>query len=990
MKYILSLFTIIILGTFSSSIVHSQSQISYPVISNGFLKGGSGSFTVTTYSFLGNNFQSSILTVGDTVTFLYPENDTSLVSIDEITFVWRSSSANVEYVLEFASDSLFKNLEQSFAINANETEVTVFLDTISNLPERVFYRLGTLGPNGVNYTSSRVFNLYPSSDRPNISLSNSYSICEGDTLNLTPFISGGLEPFEFLWLTNSLQTISAGILLSSENDTFALIYPTQTDSFAVIVTDATQKSDTAYFKIIVEPMPTINIEFAKDSIYIDYISTSYRWYLNDTLTPFTTQFIQPTRVGNYSVLLKSDGSCLVLSDDVYFVPRPKNLKPVFGTSVTQTNINLLWDSVIGATSYRYTISKDQDFSTTLLDGITTQTSFAYAIQNNDQTPFYWNVRTITSIDSSFDSDSSMFVYTQAPIASLDVSDNNFGSVILTQSKIDTISLINTGNVDLNVSSFRFSSSSSQVSTNGFGLNWTSSLLIPVGDTVKITVSFVPNSLGSTSENLIFISNNLSLSSDTIAILQGIGIANQNEVPPALVSPLNNSTNVSDPVILRWKTVPNAVTYEVSLDTLLNLSTAQLFTTADTNQIVPSLIKGKQYYWGVKSQFTISESSLSPTWTFTTELPPQTNVVIVSSLDLGDFPIDPFASKLFTVTVRNLTSSIQILNSVSSSNTSEFTVLPQQFVAPIQIQAGGVYSLKVKFKPSSSSLFTTNLTPILSTTGNVASGTISSSGRALAGNESVSNIILATSSDSIAQGDTLSVFMKIKDRSNFDATTVPKFRIWLEYDKRMLYFLNQNGGIFFNGIELSGNSFTTEDVGPFNRQMSSPPIQFSNSSDSTLLMLRFVAMMDTIETSSLYFSAVGRDSSGFLWLNQANSPIATQFTNLENTTVTLQLCSVDGKRFIVSLQKQIALLNVSPNPSKSEFIDVEYTVNENTDAKFYLINSAGLIVSEEVKKYVLVSENQTIRFKTNTLPTGSYYIVVETKTSMDIKSFQTSK
>ncbi len=343
-----------------------------------------------------------------------------------------------------------------------------------------------------------------------------------------------------------------------------------------------------------------------------------------------------------------------------------------------------------------------------------------------------------------------------------------------------------------------------------------------------------------------------------------------------------------------------------------------------------------------------------------------------------------------MTVQNLTNATQILQNVSSSNTSEFTVIPQQFAVPIQIPSGGVYSLKVKFKPSAQALYSTVLTPILTTTGNVVSGTISGRGRALAGNESVSNIILTTNRDTIAQGDTLSVFMKIRERSNFDVGSVPKFRIWLEYDKRMLYFLNQNGGIYFNGTTLSNNSFTTEDVGSTYRQMSSPPIPFSNSADSTLLLLRFVAMMDTIETSALYFSAVGRDSSGFLWLNQANSPIASQFTNLENTTINLQLCAVDGKRFIVSKQQQIALMQVSPNPSNDSYVDVEYSVEENTEAVFYIINAAGVIVSDKIKRNEIVSSSQFLRFTTDNLTTGSYYIVVETKTSMDMIGFQTSK
>ena len=84
------------------------------------------------------------------------------------------------------------------------------------------------------------------------------------------------------------------------------------------------------------------------------------------------------------------------------------------------------------------------------------------------------------------------------------------------------------------------------------------------------------------------------------------------------------------------------------------------------------------------------------------------------------------------------------------------------------------------------------------------------------------------------------------------------------------------------------------------------------------------------------------------------------------------------------------MQVSPNPSNDVFVDVEYKVNEDTDATFYLINSAGAIVSEKVNRKAILSDKQTIRFKTNELTTGSYYVVVETKTSMDMIGFQTFK
>lgn len=202
MRYFLTYCSILLFGLLINNTVSAQSSISNPVISNGYLKAGSGSYSVTTYSFLGNNFQTSSMTVGDTVTFIYPANDTTVDASDELTFVWKNPTTLYEYVLEFSNDTTFANVDYFFDINANETEVMVDLGTISDLPVIVYYRLGTKGPNGTNYTKFRKFNAIPNSDKPVIGISDSYVLCENDTLELIPAIFGGQPTYRFRWLTS--------------------------------------------------------------------------------------------------------------------------------------------------------------------------------------------------------------------------------------------------------------------------------------------------------------------------------------------------------------------------------------------------------------------------------------------------------------------------------------------------------------------------------------------------------------------------------------------------------------------------------------------------------------------------------------------------------------------------------------------------------------------------------------------------------------------
>ncbi len=102
--------------------------------------------------------------------------------------------------------------------------------------------------------------------------------------------------------------------------------------------------------------------------------------------------------------------------------------------------------------------------------------------------------------------------------------------------------------------------------------------------------------------------------------------------PALVSPANNSSNISWNALLDWNAVSGATTYEYQVDSTLAFTSPWLMSGShaaintqsnnnDTQLQLSNLAAGTNYFWRVRATIADTTSAWSNTWKFTTEVTP---------------------------------------------------------------------------------------------------------------------------------------------------------------------------------------------------------------------------------------------------------------------------------------------------------------------------------------------------------------------------------
>jgi len=89
--------------------------------------------------------------------------------------------------------------------------------------------------------------------------------------------------------------------------------------------------------------------------------------------------------------------------------------------------------------------------------------------------------------------------------------------------------------------------------------------------------------------------------------------------PALIAPVNGSTNQPVNITLKWNKITNASKYhlQVSKDSLFSNFVYDDSTISDTTQQLISLSDGTKYFWRIGAMGSSGSSSFSNTWKFTT-------------------------------------------------------------------------------------------------------------------------------------------------------------------------------------------------------------------------------------------------------------------------------------------------------------------------------------------------------------------------------------
>ncbi len=102
--------------------------------------------------------------------------------------------------------------------------------------------------------------------------------------------------------------------------------------------------------------------------------------------------------------------------------------------------------------------------------------------------------------------------------------------------------------------------------------------------------------------------------------------------PALVSPVNDSTDLLSPITLRWQTKAGALAYWVQVSSDSTFATGLAVndsTVLSTERVVNNLAGSTRYWWRVATRFVATYTPFSESWTFVTALQIPQAVELVS-------------------------------------------------------------------------------------------------------------------------------------------------------------------------------------------------------------------------------------------------------------------------------------------------------------------------------------------------------------------------
>jgi gliding motility-associated-like protein len=187
---------------------------------------------------------------------------------------------------------VFETLESGFAdINWDSPPVTRFIDENGNV---IFPHLT---PEAITIH-----------DLPAIELNQKITYCQGESIHLIPFITGGAEPMTGQWNTPDGST-------THQNINIASAAVNHSGQYTYSVKDYFGCADTLTKEISVFPLPTVNLPFTNpthDTIYYEQTFqlettpgyASYQWNTGDT-----TYYITITEEGSYSVIVQTNEGC---------------------------------------------------------------------------------------------------------------------------------------------------------------------------------------------------------------------------------------------------------------------------------------------------------------------------------------------------------------------------------------------------------------------------------------------------------------------------------------------------------------------------------------------------------------------------------------------------------------------------------------------------------------------------------------------------------
>lgn len=334
-----------------------------------------------------------------------------------------------------------------------------------------------------------------------------------------------------------------------------------------------------------------------NSLSLDRIGNTDRFY-----APLLNSFPHGLR---YKMLSKNKQGLIHEGPMYTLLPPTPTLQAVTLTGPTDgfmdsaTSAHLRWDTITGATEYRVQISYTSTFASPVVDAFVSADTMIFSSLVHDST-YYWRVSAANDSETGPWSSARRFYSAYIPPAVVLLSPANNTS--------DTVT--------------------------SFVLRWKPAHSTPAVSAYYIqtgTDSMLANSTKSiVSGAPITIPAQAGWTYWRVAAMNDLGTGPWSDLwrfrheciaqAPPLVAPADNTTNVSDPVVLRWSNDLCGNTFDVLLSTNSSFTDTVVLhhdISRNGDTIVGALLPLTRYYWKVRSKMEVTTSEWSPSFSFVT-------------------------------------------------------------------------------------------------------------------------------------------------------------------------------------------------------------------------------------------------------------------------------------------------------------------------------------------------------------------------------------
>ena len=285
--------------------------------------------------------------------------------------------------------------------------------------------------------------------------------------------------------------------------------------------------------------------------------------------------------------------------------------PLDGATNVSLTPTLEWQSVATATGYEVQVSTSNTFTTTVYSGTTTNLTQALSGLNYNTT-YYWRVRALRGSEQGPWSAVWSFTTIQQPLTAVVLSApaNGANNVTLTPT-LEWQSVATATGYEVQVST---SNTFTTTVYSGTTTNLTQALS---GLNYNTTYYWRVRALRGSEEG-------------PWSAVWSFTTMMQPLTAVSLYMPLDGATNVSLTPTLEWQSVATATGYEVQVSTSNTFTTTVYSgTTTNLTQALSGLNYNTTYYWRVRALRGSEQGPWSAVWSFTTELPNLTSVILTS-------------------------------------------------------------------------------------------------------------------------------------------------------------------------------------------------------------------------------------------------------------------------------------------------------------------------------------------------------------------------